>query len=221
MSGSEKKTIIQKKETRKILRFFIIEVLLFLVLLPFSLSVFTTFLFYLFFVWIRKNKKIQKEGKVFKIIDVFNLLAIGLFFPFFTSYFFSFTSFTHYYVFVLSYLVLAVFLNTFVMIDCIEKKRTRKRKIEAFVFLLIWNIACSYLFYEHNSLIRYDGERDDQGKMSGHGRWTYPDGDVYEGEWLNHKKHGKGVMIFSDGDKCKGVWEKGTIVKKLGCDKNE
>ena len=33
------------------------------------------------------------------------------------------------------------------------------------------------------------------GKREGFGIYTYPNGDVYEGEWENDRKNGKGIFI--------------------------
>ena len=32
---------------------------------------------------------------------------------------------------------------------------------------------------------------------------------MYEGEWLNDLKHGKGAMTFANGDTYDGEWEEG------------
>ena len=34
----------------------------------------------------------------------------------------------------------------------------------------------------------------------------WPDGSVYEGDWLNDKSHGKGKLIHADGDIYEGEW---------------
>ena len=34
----------------------------------------------------------------------------------------------------------------------------------------------------------------------GKGTFTYYNGDVYEGEWINGKKNGKGILTLKDGD---------------------
>lgn len=75
----------------------------------------------------------------------------------------------------------------------------------------------------------YDGEWKD-GKMHGHGMYTFPNGDIYDGEWQNNvaqgtgmyiwhstnnryqgfwrnmAKHGSGTYCFKDGTKFDGVW---------------
>ena len=48
---------------------------------------------------------------------------------------------------------------------------------------------------------------------------TYNNGDVYEGQWLNNLKDGKGQMTYSNGDKQIGNWlndifENGQYIKK-------
>lgn len=35
--------------------------------------------------------------------------------------------------------------------------------------------------------------------MGGHGIYNYVTGDVYEGEWLNDLKHGKGRIVYKNG----------------------
>ena len=35
--------------------------------------------------------------------------------------------------------------------------------------------------------------------MEGKGTFSWTDGRVYEGEWVNNKKHGKGTFKWEDG----------------------
>ena len=35
------------------------------------------------------------------------------------------------------------------------------------------------------------------------------DSDIYEGEWLNDKKDGKGVQLYGDGSRYDGFWKDG------------
>ena len=35
----------------------------------------------------------------------------------------------------------------------------------------------------------------------------YNNGDVYEGEWQNTDRHGKGQFRFSDGGLIEGIWK--------------
>lgn len=39
--------------------------------------------------------------------------------------------------------------------------------------------------------------------------FTWPDGNRYEGEYLNGLKHGKGVFFFANGKIFKGRWKNG------------
>ena len=49
-----------------------------------------------------------------------------------------------------------------------------------------------------------------QYKMQGHGRITWDDGRMYEGEFENDKKHGKEyIFIWTDGRKYIGQWKDG------------
>jgi len=42
----------------------------------------------------------------------------------------------------------------------------------------------------------------------GFGKYTYLDGEKYEGDWRNGKYHGQGTYTFHDGVKWEGVWRK-------------
>ena len=45
------------------------------------------------------------------------------------------------------------------------------------------------------------------GLRNGKGRYQYPDGSVYEGEYKNDKKHGKGKFLYSNGDTYEGSYK--------------
>ena len=45
--------------------------------------------------------------------------------------------------------------------------------------------------------------------MNGFGRFTWPDGRIYHGEYFNDKKHGTGSFIWSDGKRYSGTWVNG------------
>ena len=51
---------------------------------------------------------------------------------------------------------------------------------------------------------RYQGKYDDEGKKTGHGKYTYPDHSVYEGEFKDDVKSGKGTYRASNGDVYEG-----------------
>ena len=45
--------------------------------------------------------------------------------------------------------------------------------------------------------------------MSGYGVMKWPDGKVYEGEFMNDLKHGKGRLVTQDGKVYEGTWVAG------------
>lgn len=49
---------------------------------------------------------------------------------------------------------------------------------------------------------------DDQ--RSGFGKYSYINGDTYEGEWQNHVRHGQGIYTYAEtGTKYEGRWDNG------------
>ena len=50
--------------------------------------------------------------------------------------------------------------------------------------------------------------------MSGVGKLVWPDNRIYEGEFLNDKKHGKGKLTTAEGRIIDGKWKNGKYVKK-------
>ena len=61
---------------------------------------------------------------------------------------------------------------------------------------------------------KYVGEYND-GKQNGQGTMTFPDGGKYVGEWKNGKYHGQGTLTFGKGkwkgEKYEGEWKNGKI----------
>ena len=47
----------------------------------------------------------------------------------------------------------------------------------------------------------------------GHGTFTYKNGNVYVGEWVNFQRHGKGKLTFANGNKQEGRWENGKFLE--------
>jgi hypothetical protein len=43
--------------------------------------------------------------------------------------------------------------------------------------------------------------------FTGFNKETYPNGDVYEGDFIEGKCHGNGKMTFADGSVKEGRWE--------------
>ena len=66
----------------------------------------------------------------------------------------------------------------------------------------------------------YEGEFKD-GERTGQGTFYYTDGSVYVGEFKDGKEHGQGTYIWSNGNKYVGEWKdgkewNGTIYDKYG-----
>ena len=53
----------------------------------------------------------------------------------------------------------------------------------------------------------------------GRGKYTYPHGDKYEGEWKNGEFHGQGTYTFHDGRKYVGEWKNKEKWNGIGYDK--
>ena len=49
-------------------------------------------------------------------------------------------------------------------------------------------------------------------KKHGYGVFKFSNGDVYEGNWINGLEHGYGVYTWSDGDVYEGNWSNGQMV---------
>jgi hypothetical protein len=56
----------------------------------------------------------------------------------------------------------------------------------------------------------YEGEWLEN-KMSGEGKMSWPDGKMYEGGFLLDKKHGKGKLTFPGGKTTEGTWSDGKL----------
>ena len=52
----------------------------------------------------------------------------------------------------------------------------------------------------------YIGDRNFNGKAHGNGRYTFDNGDVYEGDWVDDIMVGKGKFISADGNVYEGDW---------------
>ncbi|KAJ3368854.1 hypothetical protein HDU91_000235 [Kappamyces sp. JEL0680] len=63
----------------------------------------------------------------------------------------------------------------------------------------------------------YEGERNELKERHGKGKNTFPNGDVYEGQYVSGKRQGlgsyiwKGTYSYSTGGKKKGIWVNGTL----------
>lgn len=54
----------------------------------------------------------------------------------------------------------------------------------------------------------YDGSFQN-GKKEGYGKQVFPNGEKYEGQWHDGKKHGRGTYTWADGDTYEGDWKDG------------
>lgn len=54
----------------------------------------------------------------------------------------------------------------------------------------------------------------------GIGKYTWPDGKVYDGEWKNGVQHGKGKIIKPGYTPRVGIWEEGKHIKWLDEENN-
>ena len=52
----------------------------------------------------------------------------------------------------------------------------------------------------------YTGERNDKNEMHGKGKMIYTNGDIYEGEWKNGKRNGDGTMTYQNKTSYVGRW---------------
>ena len=55
---------------------------------------------------------------------------------------------------------------------------------------------------------KYTGYVDEHGEPDGRGKLEVENGDVYEGEWKNGKRHGQGIYTWAQGDLYTGPWRK-------------
>lgn len=64
-------------------------------------------------------------------------------------------------------------------------------------------------FFSSGTSDAYEGELNPDGLPEGQGTILYPNGDRYEGQWLNGKKHGQGTMTYANGNVYTGQYENG------------
>lgn len=49
-------------------------------------------------------------------------------------------------------------------------------------------------------------------RMQGQGKYTFPSGTIYTGGMLDGMFHGDGELLFTNGNKYKGTWNRGISV---------
>ena len=59
---------------------------------------------------------------------------------------------------------------------------------------------------------KYEGEFKD-GKKHGQGTYKYKDGMIYVGEWKKGKKHGQGTLTYADGRIENGTFENDIFIE--------
>lgn len=64
---------------------------------------------------------------------------------------------------------------------------------------------------DHSGVL-YSGERAKDGRLEGHGEFTFASGNTYDGELLDGRFHGKGVLHFPDGGRYIAEWRHGTVL---------
>ena len=62
----------------------------------------------------------------------------------------------------------------------------------------------------------YEGQLTGNGIPHGHGKMTYPNGDTFNGQFMQGKKHGKGEYRFKDGETRTGEWFHGRGMFRMG-----
>ncbi|EKX50293.1 hypothetical protein GUITHDRAFT_104103 [Guillardia theta CCMP2712] len=63
-------------------------------------------------------------------------------------------------------------------------------------------------------LVDYEGEKDDEGRMSGNGKASLHQGLSYEGEWKQGLMHGSGSLQWKDGTTYRGPFDHAKLVGK-------
>jgi hypothetical protein len=67
--------------------------------------------------------------------------------------------------------------------------------------------------YDNGFIDVYHGEYIND-KKSGHGVFTWANGNEYNGEFLEDYKHGHGEMAWTDGRSYKGMWDRGKMLNE-------
>lgn len=71
------------------------------------------------------------------------------------------------------------------------------------------DMSANVQLYRYQNGSSYKGALDDNGRFSGFGVYTYPNGDRFEGEFVAGIKEGDGCYYWKDGSWTKGVYVKG------------
>ena len=68
-------------------------------------------------------------------------------------------------------------------------------------------MVCGVMIYDKGEEV-YEGEFVNN-RREGKGRLIYENGSVYEGEWKDDEMNGRGVLKTADGDEYTGEWVDG------------
>ena len=60
------------------------------------------------------------------------------------------------------------------------------------------------VFCQNSAGHTYEGTINCEGQWQGRGIYTWPSGQIYDGEWRNGKSHGHGTFVYKSGDKYVG-----------------
>ena len=90
--------------------------------------------------------------------------------------------------------------ETIISSSCSNKKGNAERAYSP-------NNSQQTLHFEDGAM--YVGSIDESGKFVGHGVYTFPDGTIYDGLWLNGLRNGAGTQTWTDGTKYVGNWKNG------------
>lgn len=70
----------------------------------------------------------------------------------------------------------------------------------------IKDLMDSFAYHVKTSQVGYVGSRNEQGLKHGYGKEVFPNGRIYEGDYVNDKMQGQGTYVFANGDKYEGGW---------------
>ena len=103
-----------------------------------------------------------------------------------------------------------IFFLSFLIPGCtfIEQSSIRSDSEGRYVGVLVDGVRQGQGRYTFPEGQFYQGEFD-QGHFHGKGRFQYGNGDYYDGEWINNKRQGKGIYHFNAGSEYKGYWKNG------------
>ena len=64
---------------------------------------------------------------------------------------------------------------------------------------------------QETTTMQYDGSISSEGKFHGKGSIVYSNGEKYAGDWEHGQRHGTGVYTYADGGSYDGQWDRDKI----------